>query len=130
MSCNSKIACAACASPGEVDREADETLPLPSAEALLAGTLALMTGVVERAALAQPLAAHAQSLMMASKVRSNLYFLASHPHISEGFRLTAGRLRTHWDRLAVPAQVAQSDAAAEGAEAAARLWHRAPERVQ
>lgn len=127
MSCNPKIACAGCASPTEVDREADEALP--SAEALLAGTLALMTGVIERAALSQPLAAHAQSLMMASKVRSNLFFLSSHPQMSEGFRMTAARLRTHWDRLAVPAQLAEASVS-EAAEAAARLWHRAPERVQ
>lgn len=127
MSCNPKIACTGRPAAAEAD---DEVVSLPSAEALLAGTLALMTGVIERAALSQPLAAHAQSLMMASKVRSHLFFLSSHPQVSAGFRMTAGRLRSHWDRLAMPAQVAAEAAASEAAEAAARLWHRAPERVQ
>ncbi len=130
MSCDPKTACAGCAAPTEGDRDPDEAMPVPSAEALLAGTLALMTGVIERAALSQPLAAHAQSLMMASKVRSNLFFLSAHPQMSEGFRMTARRLRTHWDRLAVPAQIAETEATMEATEAAARLWHRAPERVQ
>lgn len=128
MSCNSKTACSGRVATTDMD---DEVVPLPSAEALLAGTLALMTGVIERAVLAQPLAAHAQSLMMATKVRSHLFCLSSHPQVSEGFRMTAGRLRSHWDRLALPTQQGAAEAAvSEAAEAAARLWHRAPERVQ
>ncbi len=104
----------------------DDGVALPSAEALLAGTLALMTGVIERAALAQPLAAHGQSLMMSAKVRSNLFFLVEHPHLSAPFRATIARLQAHWDRLAQPA-------APEGpavAEPDRRLWHRSPEQVQ
>lgn len=127
MSGISKTTCTGCVAATEAD---DEVMALPSAEALLAGTLALMTGVIERAALSQPLAAHAQSLMMASKVRSHLFFLSSHPQVSEGFRMTAGRLRSHWDRLAMPAQAAVEASVSDAAEAAARLWHRAPERVQ
>lgn len=103
--------------------------PVPSAEAMLAGTLALMTGVVERAALTQPLAGHAQSLMMAAKVRSNLFFLSGHPQLSSGFRMTVERLRTHWDRLTAPGS---GDAAADTSmpDAPQRLWHRAPEQLQ
>lgn len=127
MSGISKTTCTGCVAATEAD---DEVMALPSAEALLAGTLALMTGVIERAALSQPLAAHAQSLMMASKVRSHLFFLSSHPQVSEGFRMTARRLRSHWDRLAMPAQAAVEASVSDAAEAAARLWHRAPERVQ
>lgn len=74
---------------------------LPSAEALVAATLALMTGVVERAALAQPLNLHEQSQLMAAKVRAHLFTLAHHGHLSEAFRATLGRLSGHWDRLAV-----------------------------
>lgn len=103
--------------------------PLPSAEAMLAGTLALMTGVVERAALAQPLSGHAQSLMMAAKVRSNLFFLSGHPQLSSGFRMTVERLRTHWDRLTVPA-AAESTADLSSPDAPQRLWHRAPDQLQ
>lgn len=105
-----------------------EALSLPSAEALLAGTLALMTGVVERAALAQPLAAHGQSLLMAAKVRRQLACLGEHPQLSDGFRLTLLRLGAHWDRLLPGGTV---DAEPIGAaEAARRLWHRAPGQLQ
>jgi hypothetical protein len=109
----------------------DEGLAMPSPEALLAGTLALMTGVVERAALLQPLAAHGQSLLMASKVRVNLRGLVEHPQLSPAFRSTLERLRGHWDRLAVSADAAAPAASsASCAETQARLWHRAPERLQ
>lgn len=106
----------------------DEGVVLPSPEALLAGTLALMTGVVERAALLQPLAGHGQSLLMASKVRVNLRGLADHPQLSPAFRSTLDRLRGHWDRLAAPG-AAEAEPTCP-AEREARLWHRAPERVQ
>jgi hypothetical protein len=104
----------------------DDGVALPSAEALLAGTLALMTGVIERAALAQPLAAHGQSLMMSAKVRANLFRLTEHPHLSAPFRATLVRLQAHWERLALPA----APEAPAAAEPDRRLWHRSPERVQ
>ncbi|HKX93683.1 MAG TPA: hypothetical protein VJM48_03195 [Methylibium sp.] len=104
----------------------EDGVTLPSAEALLAGTLALMTGVIERAALAQPLAAHGQSLMMSAKVRANLCRLTEHPHLSAPFRTTLARLQAHWERLALPAV----PDALEAPEAERRLWHRSPERVQ
>lgn len=106
----------------------DEGVILPSPEALLAGTLALMTGVVERAALLQPLATHGQSLLMASKVRVNLRGLAEHPELSPAFRSTLERLRGHWERLAAPG--AAADTPASAAERHAWLWHRAPEGIQ
>lgn len=109
--------------------ENDDLHPVPSAEAMLAGTLALMTGVVERAALTQPLAGHAQSLMMAAKVRSNLFFLSGHPQLSSGFRMTIERLRTHWDRLTVPAS-GEAVADLSSPDAPQRLWHRAPDQLQ
>jgi hypothetical protein len=113
------------------EHDDDDTTPRPSVEALLAATLALMTGVVERAALIQPLAGHAQSQVMAVKVRSNLFLLASHPRVSEGFRLTLGRLRTHWDRLTTPTQVAaDADDAMARPDATGLPWHRAPRGLQ
>lgn len=108
----------------------DEGVILSSPEALLAGTLALMTGVVERAALVQPLTTHGQSLLMASKVGVNLHRLAAHPHLSPAFRSTLERLRTHWDRLVVPAGDHAVSAGLSEDEVRQRLWHRAPERVQ
>jgi hypothetical protein len=88
-----------------------------------------MTGVVERAALAQPLAAHGQSLLMAAKVRRQLGCLSHHPQLSEGFRLTLHRLLGHWDRLTPTAEVADA-VGVDPAEAAQRLWHRAPGQLQ
>jgi len=109
----------------------DETTPRPSLEALLAAMLALVTGVVERAALVQPRAGHAQSQVMAVKVRSKLLFLASHPQVSEGFRQTLGRLRTHWDRLTTATQIApDADNAMARPDAAALPWHRAPQSLR
>lgn len=105
----------------------DDGVALPSAEALLAGTMALMTGVIERAALAQPLAAHGQSLMMSAKVRVNLLRLTEHPHLSAPFRATLARLQAHWERLALPGGVPET---APAPEPDRRLWHRSPERVQ
>ncbi|HWH73425.1 MAG TPA: hypothetical protein VNV16_04080 [Methylibium sp.] len=101
----------------------DEGVPLPSAEALIAGTLALMTGVAERAALTQPLAAHAQSLMMSVKVGANLGRLAEHPQLSAPLRSTLARLQGHWERLIAPA-------ALPAAEPDRRLWHARAERLQ
>jgi hypothetical protein len=129
MSCDRKPQSRTSFEP-QASADDDEVRALPSAEAMLAGTLALMTGVVERAALTQPLAGHAQSLMMAAKVRSNLFFLSGHPQLSTGFRTTVERLRTHWDRLAVPAGAAAEATVPDPAQAARQLWHRTPERLQ
>lgn len=124
------MSCHACPPPALSAEADDDAPPLPSAEAMLAGTLALMTGVVERAALAQPLAAHGQSLLMANKVRSNLFELAGHPHLSAGFRAMVQRLRGHWDRLALPAAGDGIPAAPDAADRTQPLWHAAPQRVQ
>lgn len=64
---------------------------LPPAEALLAGTLALMTGHAQQAD--EDLRA-----MMAHKIVSNLHFLAAHPQLSGGFRATLSNLRGHWQQ--------------------------------
>lgn len=104
---------------------------LPSAEALVAATLALMTGVVERAALSQPLNLHEQSQLMAAKVRANLFMLAHHEHLSDAFRATLGRLSGHWGRLAVNGRPGPCgcQAAPEPARSACD-WLPTPERLQ
>lgn len=105
----------------------------PPAEVLIAATLALMTGVVERAALAQPLADHAQSLLMATKVRAHLHSLSVQPQVSPGFRETLARLRLHWDRLAGVAVPRHDDPAAQAqraADASPLLWMTAPSTLQ
>lgn len=63
---------------------------LPRTEALLAGTLALMTGLAHT-----PLCASHRELMTA-KVRANLAELAAQPHVSDALRIVLGRLSGQW----------------------------------
>lgn len=101
---------------------ADTEYEMPSAEALLAGTLALMTGH------AQSTCAHQQGLM-AAKIGANLWVLASHPVLSPNFQAVAERMRAHWTVLAQPS----ADALAPRARASAErplLWHAAATQLQ
>ncbi|RZU02347.1 hypothetical protein [Rivibacter subsaxonicus] len=63
-------------------------------EALVAGTLALMTGVAEHAP-ASPM-----RCMMARKAAANLLALAHHPQTSQALGMTVLKLRAHWQRIA------------------------------
>lgn len=71
-----------------------EEYSLPSAEALLAGTLALMTGYAQ----------HKEDCeirpLMAGKLVRNLTALAAHPAISEPMKAMLTRLLEHWVRAA------------------------------
>lgn len=69
--------------------------PLPCAEAMVAGTLALMT------AWASPFPnaafdAHAQRALIARKVVSNLFFLQRHPGLSAGLRQVMANAHEQW----------------------------------
>ena len=104
---------------------ADESYDLPCAEALLAGSLALMTG-------------HAQSdcarqrHLMARKIRSNLFFLAQHPGVNGPFRTVLQRMHEHWDQLvqAHPAEPPASRAHTPELLPETRLWHPPAEHPQ
>lgn len=103
----------------------DDSYVLPCAEALLAGSLALMTG-------------HAQSdcarqrFLMARKIRSNLFFLAQHPGINATFRTVLQRMHDHWDQLVQTRPVEPPASRAESSELLpeTRLWHPPAERLQ
>ncbi len=69
-----------------------EEYELPAVEAVLAGTLALMTGIAEAG---RP----AQRRPMIDKVIGNLALLAGHPQLSMEFRCAVGKLRRHWEHL-------------------------------
>ena len=69
---------------------------LPQIEALLAGTLALMT------ALAQANAQSTHRELMAAKVRDNLMQLAMHPQLSGTLRTVLARMVGQWAPVAVP----------------------------
>ena len=95
----------------------DGEYTLPCVEALLAGTLALMTG-------------HAQSddavhrRLMAKKIASNLFFLNQHPGLTEAFRTVLNRLQKSWQQFDAEADMPLTSATPQG------LWHPAPGSVQ
>lgn len=122
----------------------DEEYEMPCAEAVLAGTLALMTG-------------HAQSCcdahreLMAQKVVSNLFILSQHPILSPGFKSMLFNLHGRWIKQAAgvlqrdepdPATLrhlagdSESSNAVQAISAVLELdhqrvlWHKAPETAQ
>jgi hypothetical protein len=72
--------------------ERDEEERLPCAEAILAGTLALMTAHAQAAC-------NVQRQRMAQKVELNLAGLAEYPALSLHFRLALSALTAHWQLL-------------------------------
>lgn len=101
----------------------DEEYELPSLDALVAGTLALMTGY------AQAPAADAHRPLMARKLVSNLFFLSEHPQLSPPMRCLLARLRTRWQAQLAPSP-ADPPCESEPASVDQGLWHRAPVQVQ
>jgi hypothetical protein len=85
--------------PASIETLGDEEYVLPSVDALMAGTLALMTGYAQAAETC------AHRPLMAKKLVSNLFFLANHPHVSPTMRCMLGNLRTRW-QLTLEASVA------------------------
>lgn len=98
--------------------DADEEYTLPCVEALLAGTLALMTGVAQAA----PGCRHVGP--MASKIIDNLGALADHPSLSAPMRQMLARLLPHWQPVAREASADQPGLPERA------LWLRSPAAVQ
>jgi len=73
----------------------DEEFVMPCAEAMLAGTLALMTGHAQSACARQ-------RMLMAKKICSNLYFIGQNPDLTANFRTVVQRMHQHWEALAEP----------------------------
>lgn len=98
---------------------ADEEYTLPSVEALLAGTLALMTGYAQSARECP------HRPLMARKLVSNLFYLSAHPQLSPPMQVMLANLRTRWQL--------EQESAADAAAADIRptpLWHPVPASVQ
>lgn len=101
---------------------AESEYTLPSVEAMLAGTLALMTG-------------HAQNscpnrrMLMALKIRHNLDQLRNHAGLTEQFRIVLLRLCHEWGALAVNLPTPYA-ADRSGAEPTARPWLPTPGLMQ
>lgn len=92
--------------PDAMPADAGEAPLPPCAEALLAATLALMTGFAEHCAAAgpadgatAPADSSAVPRLLAAKAVSNLFFLAEHPALSTPLRSMLWRLRGHWQAL-------------------------------
>jgi hypothetical protein len=73
-----------------ISSHADEEYCLPPVEALLAGTLALMTGCAQHSG---PVC---QRELMVGKVVSNLCELSQHPALSAPMRVMLSRLNSRW----------------------------------
>ena len=70
---------------------------LPTVEAVLAGTLALMTGY-SQALLAEVHPEH--RVLMGRKIGNNLALLAEHPQLSASFQAIVGGLKRRWAQMA------------------------------
>ena len=95
-----------------------EEYSMPCAEALLASTLALMTGYVQACC-----DDHRDA--MVRKIVANLQFLAEQPSLTPHFRTLVQSLQQRWmDQISV------GPAALEVTQAQRVLWHVAPEILQ
>lgn len=98
---------------------------LPPAEALLAGTLALMTGHAQACC-------EGQRALMAKKIVTNLFMLSRHPAAPPNFRAIATNLHPLWARLLPqgPGQPQQEPLPAQNPDPHRVLWHITPETLQ
>ena len=101
----------------------DEEYSLPCAEAVLAGTLALMTGHAQACCTSQRDA-------LGRKIVAGLHQLAHSDQFTPHFRALLGSLQNRWaQQCAADAQVPRS-AALSAAEQRRALWVQAPRTVQ
>ena len=98
----------------DVPEQAADEFELPCVEAILAGSLALMTGHAQATCARQRQA-------LGAKIASNIGLLAEHPHLSAAFRQALSQLRVHWERLQESPCSPQTDT---------RLWHSPPGALQ
>lgn len=72
--------------------DTSEEFDLPAVEAVLAGTLALMTGHAEASSADE-------RRRMQARIAENMALLEAHPQLSMAFRCAVGKLRCHWQLL-------------------------------
>ncbi|MDQ7746952.1 hypothetical protein [Hydrogenophaga pseudoflava] len=101
------------------DATGDEEYLLPSVDALMAGTFALMTGYAQAGAECP------NRGLIVKKLVSNLFFLANHPEVAPPMRCMLGNLRTRW-------QILLEETGAHGSRepVPTALWHTAPGALQ
>lgn len=83
-----------------IDHDAPDELQLPSLEALVAGTLALMTAWADPCPQSS-LGAAALRGVLARKIVSNLFFLQHHPYTSSQLRPVIAKAHKQWGELAL-----------------------------
>ena len=96
--------------PAEGDTPDTENYTLPCAEALLAGTLAVMTGHMQACC-------DGHRNLMVRKAVANLAQLSQHPLLSPDFKALLWQLRGRWEQQ-LQAQARQ-----------APMWHASPNTV-
>lgn len=95
----------------------EEEYVLPSAEAVLGATLALMTG-------------HGQAccdghrILMAKKILANLFYLSENPALSLPFKTMLWNLRERWR------EQLEATPSPQSVHIDPRLWHASPPAVQ
>ena len=109
----------------DTDTGAADAQGLPPAQALLAGTLALMTGHAQACC-------EGQRALMAKKIIANLFMLSRHPGAPPDFKAIAANLHPLWVRLSQPGpdQPQQGLLPADNSDTHRVLWHTTPETLQ
>jgi hypothetical protein len=97
----------------------DEEYTMPSMEALLAGTMALMTGYAQSARECP------HRPLMAGKLVSNLLSLSAHPQLSLPMQTMLANLRTRWQL-----ELERTAGATATDLTPTPLWHSVPASVQ
>jgi hypothetical protein len=85
---------------------------LPSLEAVLAGTLALMTGYSQALQADQP---PGPRLLMGVKIGRNLGLLLDHPGVTDAFRRVVAGLQQRWAQMSACTELAAPAGACGGA---------------
>lgn len=105
----------------------DEAYEMPTLEALLAGTLALMTGHAQHGN-------EHQRCLMAAKIARQLNHLGQHPALSAHCRTVMSRLSTPWRQAAQGLDMALEPTAAAHATPTplqpSEQWHATARRLQ
>lgn len=109
----------------DVDATAADVQGLPPAQALLAGTLALMTGHAQACC-------EGQRALLAQKIIANLFMLSRHPGAPPDFRAIAANLHPLWVRVLQPDpdQPPLALLPADNFDPHRVLWHTTPETLQ
>jgi len=107
------------------DIVAADARSLPPPEALLAGTLALMTGHAQACC-------EGQRAVMAKKIVANLFMLSRHTGAPPNFRAIAANLHPLWVRVLQQGteQPQQGLLPADHSDTHRVLWHTTPETLQ